>query len=150
MSLVQAHQQSLLGLSQSSTSIRGPRTKPKAEFRLNVQKQPVPDSKGDSVVKKPCLDTRSESHQVAGSQLGLRLPVLLTLGRRGAMGDGIPDVLQYVTYLHNPHLLCKVVHFQNFSVSGEALLPIGLCLIWLMVTIFSLDATIHYSIIQMV
>ena len=31
---------------------------------------------------------------MAGSQLGVCLPVPLTLGRRGAIGDGDPEVLQ--------------------------------------------------------
>ena len=43
------------------------------------------------------LDTRMESHQGDRSQHGMQLPVPLTLGRRKAMEDGIPDVLQSTT-----------------------------------------------------
>ena len=45
------------------TCIRGDRVKPKVGVRINVQKSPVPESYGASFARKPCLDTRTESHQ---------------------------------------------------------------------------------------
>ena len=49
------------------------------------------------------------------------------------MGDGIPDVLQSTTFYH-PFILCRLVHHQKFYISGEALLPVGVCVMWLRVT----------------
>ena len=43
------------------------------------------------------LDTRTDSHQDSMKSAGVHLPVQLTLGRRGAMGYGIPVVLQSIT-----------------------------------------------------
>ena len=62
-SLAQAHQQSSLGFSQSSTSKRGARAKLKAVFPFNVQKQSVPEPSDASLVKKHHLDTKPDGHQ---------------------------------------------------------------------------------------
>ena len=63
LAFIDAHQQCLLGLSQSSASVRGVRARPKAGFMFNVQKQPVLVSDGASLAKKLHLDTKTESHQ---------------------------------------------------------------------------------------
>ena len=52
-SLVQAQQQSSLDLFESSISMRGGRTRPWAGFQFNVQKQPMAESSGGSVAKRP-------------------------------------------------------------------------------------------------
>ena len=52
---------------QSSTSMRGSRTKQKAGFRFNIQKQPGPESGGASLARKPHLNNKLEIHQ-GGSQ----------------------------------------------------------------------------------
>ena len=57
----------------------------------------------------------------------VHLLVSLTL-RRGTMRNGIPDVLQSITLLTSSSSVVQV----------GALLPIGLCLIWLKATIFFL------------
>ena len=62
-SLAQAHQQSPLGVSQSSNSMRDARGKPKDGLWFNVQKQPVPESGGASMAEKPYLDSKLDSHQ---------------------------------------------------------------------------------------
>ena len=45
------------------------------------------------------------------------------------------------------HQLCRLMYLPNFLINGEALLPIGLCLILLNVIIFSLGSILHYFII---
>ena len=47
-------------------------------------------------------------------------------------------------YLHEHRLQpwCKLVHFLSFQIKGKAFLQIDLCLIWLKVIIFDLDAVI--------
>ena len=60
---MQAQQQSSLGLSESSTSERVGRTRPRAGFQFNVQKQPLTGSSGSSVAKKHHSDTRSSEWQ---------------------------------------------------------------------------------------
>ena len=60
---VLTQQQSSYGLSESSTFMRGGRTRPGAGFQFNVQKQHVAQSSGGSVAKKPHSDTRTESSQ---------------------------------------------------------------------------------------
>ena len=62
-SLAQAQQQFSKGLdlSQSATSMRGGRARPRAGFWFNVQKWPVAHSNGDPVAKKPHSDPRMES-----------------------------------------------------------------------------------------
>ena len=50
-------------------------------------KRPVPETSGVSLAKRPCLESRTEAHQVAeGLLVAVSLPVSLTLGRTGAMG----------------------------------------------------------------
>ena len=55
VALAQAGQQSSLGLSQSSTSMRGSKARSKAGFQLNVQKSPLLISGGGPLAKKPHL-----------------------------------------------------------------------------------------------
>ena len=57
----QAQQQSALGLSQSATSMRDGRMRPRAHFWFNVQKQSVAEANGGSVAKEPYSDLRTES-----------------------------------------------------------------------------------------
>ena len=68
--LAQAHQQSSLGLSQSSTSVKSARAKPQVGFLFNVLKQPVLEYGGASLAKKPHLDAKPASHQGARKSAG--------------------------------------------------------------------------------
>ena len=52
------------------------------------------------------------------------------------------DSLQF--HHHQLRLFCRLVHFQNFWISGASLLPVVLCLLWSRVTIFSLGATLLF------
>ena len=61
---------------------------------FNVQKKPVLVSDDVSLAQKPHLDTRTESCKGGRKLPGVCLPFLITLGRRGAVGDSVPDVLQ--------------------------------------------------------
>ena len=76
--------------------MRGASAKPKAGFRFQTQKWHVMESGGVCLGKKPHLYTKSDSCQGGRKSVYLQLP--LTLGRKGAIGDGIPDVLQCLTY----------------------------------------------------
>ena len=55
-----------------------------------------------------------------------------------------PQLLQPPHYLHLQ--LLRLVYFSNFLISGEALHPTGLCLIWFGVTIFSLGLILPCSV----
>ena len=56
---------------------------------------------GASSVKRPHLESRTELTEVAENLLvGVCLPFLLTLGRRLARDDGIPDVLSELPHHH--------------------------------------------------
>ena len=51
--------------------------------------------------------------------------------------------------LHHFLLLFRLVHFPSFDINGRgALLPTGLCLIWLRVIIFHLDLVLPCSIVS--
>ena len=85
---------SSMGLSQSLPPMRGGKVRPKTGFCFNVQKRPVPESSGASLVKG--LTWRVELRLVTVAEnllVEVSLPVLLTLGGRGLMWIGIPDVL---------------------------------------------------------
>ena len=66
--LAQAHNQSSLGLSQSSSSVKGDRAKPKAGFQFNVLKWSVPESGGASL-EKFHLDTKPDLSEWGGGKL---------------------------------------------------------------------------------
>ena len=53
------------------------------------------------------------------------------------MGDGILMCCSIQPHQHHLYPLSKVVHFINIWISGEVLIPIGLSVIWLKVTIFN-------------
>ena len=55
------------------------------------------ESSGASLTKWPHLESRTETFEGGRSLLVVPLPVLLTLGRRGALVVGILDVLQSTT-----------------------------------------------------
>ena len=81
--------------------MRGGRAKPKAGFRFSVQKWPVLEFGGASLIKRPCLVTRTESCQDGRKSAGVHLPGPLTPtpGRRETMKDSIPDELQSTTII---------------------------------------------------
>ena len=86
---------------------------------------------------------------LAGSQLGLHLPVPLTLGWKATIRWWCFLMCYHLhLYQNHFHLLCRSVTLPKFFISGKALLPIGLCWIWLKVTIFSIGTTSHYSVIS--
>ena len=53
----------------------------------------MPESVDASLAKKPYLDIKADSCQGDRKSAGVHPPVPLTLERRGAMRDGIPDVV---------------------------------------------------------
>ena len=92
-SLAQGQQQSSIGLSQSFPSKRGGKSRPWTGFHFTVQKRPLPGSSGASLAKRPHLESGTKTCTCGKKSAGsISLPVLLMLGRRGAMGVGTPDV----------------------------------------------------------
>ena len=94
--------------------MRGVRSKPKAGFRFNVQKQLMLKSSGGASLAK-CFTWILALVVIrdAGSQLGVHIPVPLTLGRRETIGDGVPDVLQSTTSSPSSSLIVQVGTFPN-------------------------------------
>ena len=76
-------------------------------------------------------------------------PVLLSLEERGGMGVGIPDVLESSASSassSSTYTTFQVCMLFKFLISGEALHPTSLCLIWFGVTIFSLGPVLPCSV----
>ena len=115
----------------------GARTKPKSGFWFNAQKVPC-----KSVVVSPWQWSLTFIPslmviRVAGSQLGVHLPVPLTLGRREPWSTSFMMCYSLQFHHHHLHVLCRLVLFLNSWINGEALLLVGLW-IWWRVTIFNL------------
>ena len=77
--------------------------------------------------------------------VAVSLPVLLTLGRRGAIGNSIPNMLQSITSLSSSLSIGQVGTPPKFLDQGMSITPMDLWLIWLRVTIFQLRS--HPSLI---
>ena len=77
--------------------MRGGKARAKVSFWFYDQKWPVLNASTGPLTKKPHLETTNETHQDSRSHLAMHLVVPITLGRRGAIGNGIPDVLQSTT-----------------------------------------------------
>ena len=62
------------------------------------------------------------------------------------MGDhqAIPGVVGFPHHLHLQRF--RLVCFSKYLINGEALHPIGLCLLWFGATLFSLDPILPFSV----
>ena len=111
-SLTLTYQQSVLELSQSSTYMRDARAKPKAGFQFIVKKQPMLESCGACLVKKPHLDTGTESYQGGQKSAGVTSTSSTDLSKKGSHG-GWCSWCVIVLHLHHHDLplLCRLVHF---------------------------------------
>ena len=90
-SLAQTQQQTSFGLSQSSISVIGGRTRPGLKY-------PVAESRGGLWQRSLTQTLGCRVIQVPVSFLVVvHMPVSLTLRRRGTMGGDIPDILQSTT-----------------------------------------------------
>ena len=150
-SLAQAHS---VGLSQSFPPKRGGKSRPWMGFQFTVQKRPmswfVPDTSGASLPKRPHLESGNEAHLSGKKSAGGSVSTSSAGSRR--KGDGglallmcqSPQPLQPPHHLHLQFF--RLICFSNFLINGEALHPIGLCLIWFGVTIFSLDPILPCSV----
>ena len=153
-SMAQAHHQSSLGLSQSFHPKRGGKARPWNESNFTVQKRPmsgyVPGPSGTSLAKKPHFGCGNEAHPSGKKSAGGSVSASSAETRRkGAMGLALlmcqsPQLLQPPHHLHLQ--LFRLACFSNFLIHGEALHPIGMCLIWFRVTIFSLGLILPCSI----
>ena len=115
----------------------GSKARPRTWFNFNLQKRPVPESSGALWQWGLILRVGLRLDQVAGSLLAVvSLPVLLTLGRRGAVGVHMANV-SHSTALSSSSVIQFGMH-SHFWISRGALLPTSLCLTWFRVTIFSL------------
>ena len=102
-----------------------------------------------SLVVHPCqrsltLIQNLKVIRMGRNQCEVYLTVSMIPRRKGPMG------ISFLMYhsLYHLHLLHTLVPFLLSYVSGDALLPIVLCLVWWRVTIFSLGVTLCYSIIS--
>ena len=77
--------------------MRGGIAKSKTGFQFNVQKQSLPEVSGGSLTKILTQTLGLRVISLAGSPLVVHLPGLPILGKTGAMGTAIPDVLQSTT-----------------------------------------------------
>ena len=105
--------------------MRGARTKARARFQFNVQKQPVTESASATFPQKPHLDPKPAGCQSCRKSVGGASTSTTDSRKKAGQWDIIPDVL------HHPHLhlLYRLVPFLESLISGEALLPVGFCLI---------------------
>ena len=120
--LEQAHHQSFIGPSQSSTSMRGARAKSRAVLQCTTQKWSVLEPGCAFLPKKPHFDSGLRVIRVAESPQKVHQLVPWTLRRRRSAG-----VVCLRSYsLHHLHLLCRLVPFLHSWISGQAKYPIGL------------------------
>ena len=112
LSLAQVQQQSPMGLSQSFAPMRVVKARSKTGFNFNVQKRPVPESGRVYLVKRPPLESRTDDHQISRKSTGGSVYASSTDSRKkGAIRDGIPDVLQFT----NSSSSYSVVQFGTLS-----------------------------------
>ena len=125
-------------LAQSFPTKSSGKARPKTGFHFNVHKRPVPESSGASLAKRPPWQVGLRLVHVAGSLLVVLSASSADARKKGAMGVGTPDVSQSTASSPSSSSVLQVCMLSHFWISGEALLQIGLCLIWYRVTIFSL------------
>ena len=154
-SLTQAHHQSSVGLAQSFSPKRGGKVRPWAGFHFTVQKRPmlgsVPGTGGASLAKRPYLECGNEAcpsgKKSAGGSVSTSSAETRRKGDHGGQHFLMFQSSQLLQPPHHLHLqLFRLVCFSNFLISGEALHPTGLCLMWFGVTIFSLGLILPCSI----
>ena len=87
-SLVQAQQQSSMGLSQSFPLKRSGKTRPQTGFHFMVQKRPVPGTSGTSLAKRPHLESGNEAHPSGKKSTGGIVSTISTDTRRKGVHRG--------------------------------------------------------------
>ena len=127
-SLAQVLQPSFLGLSQSSTSMRGGKARNKAGFQFNVQKPPLSISSGGCWQRNLTWNLSLRVFRIAGVHVVIHLTVSPILRRRGTIQDGIPDMVPSTTSSTSSSSIVQLGTLPWFWISGEALLLKGLCL----------------------
>ena len=109
-SLVQAHQKSSMGLSQSFPPMRGGEAIPKTGLHFNIQMRPMQESSDASLVKRPHLENMTEAHQGGTISSGGDVSASYTHSlKKGSHGDDIIGVLQYTTSLSPSSSVVQVV-----------------------------------------
>ena len=150
-SMAQAHS---VGLSQSFPPKRVGMARPWAGFHFTVQKRPmsgsVPGTSGASLLKRPHLESGNEAHLSDKKSAGGSVSTSSAETRRkGGVGVSIPDVPESSdssTSSSSTSAAFEVGMLFKFLISGEALHPTSLCLIWFGVTIFSLGPILPCSV----
>ena len=92
--------------------MRDARAKPKAGFWFNVQKQPVLESGGASLAKKPHLVNKPDIHQGGRKSAGGVSTSTTDSRKKGSYG-GLHSlcVTVFQFHHHHNHLLCGLVYF---------------------------------------
>ena len=86
--------------------------------------------------------------RIAGSHLVMHLEVPPILEKRGAVPDGIPDVLQCTASSASSSSVVQIGTLPQLLGHWRSITSDRFVLIWLKVTIFSFGAILHYSIIS--
>ena len=107
----------------------------------------MPESHSGSLAKQSHSDTTPESCWGCRKSSGGVSASFTDTRKKGCHGEGVPDVLQSTTSSTSHSYIVQCGTIPQF-LDREALLPIGVCLVWLRVSIFSLGATLNYSIIS--
>ena len=81
--------------------MRGGKARSKTGFQIYVQKWFVQNSGSVPQTKKPELSLNLRAIRIAGNHLVMYLEVLLSLRRKEAVGDDIPDCCHLVLYHHS-------------------------------------------------
>ena len=113
-SLVQAQQQSFMGLSQFFPPKRCGKTRPKTGFHFNVQKRPVPESHGASLAKRPHLESRLEADTGGKKSACGSVSASCTDAKKKSLGVSTPDVSQSTAFLSSLSLVLPVGMLSHF------------------------------------
>ena len=114
-SLVQAQQQSSIGLSQPFTPKRGGKARPWDWVPFHSKKRPVPGSLGASLAKRPHLESGNEVIQVARSLLVAVSPLSYQYKEEGGQGGWpLPDVSSSSSSSPSSSAVLRLDCFSNF------------------------------------
>ena len=120
----------------------------KTGFRFNVQKSLCQILVVNPLQNKAYLENRIESCHDKRKSSGHAYGGSTDSRKKGSHGNSIHDVLQSTTSSTSSSSIVQIGTLPQFVDHGESLLPIGLYIVWLTITIFTLGAILHYSIIS--
>ena len=114
LSLALAQQQFSMGLSQSFAPKRGGKTRPWTGFHFLVQKRPVPGSSGPWLRGLTWRVGMGLVQMAKSLLVAMSPPVLPTLGGKGSVGVGTPDVSWSSVSSSSSSVVFRLVCFSIF------------------------------------